>query len=208
MLTKNYQLEIEGNKLFFKTSSFKAEKTSVLHPGVYTREFSSMLFASAACIASYMMTDIISGRSPVVRYAMLIIIFVASFVGADKFIFKERYLEVVFDKTDKTVYMTRSGLPAKKSEKIPFANIKSVELGSRKFVPENVDGINFVQKISAQHGSAIPGLSETEEFITLSLKLKDGSERMLYAARINGGKIDGEPEMPVREIRNFLGNIA
>lgn len=208
MLTKNYQLAIESNKLIFKTSSFKAEKASVLHPGVYTKEFSSMLLASAACIASYMMTDIISSRSPVVRYAILIIIFAASFVGANKFIFKERYLEVVFDKTDKTAFMTRSGLLAKKNEKIPFANIKSVELGSRQFIPENLDGINFVQKISAQHGSAIPGLSETEEFITLSLQLTDGSERMLYAARINGGKIDGEPQVPVMEIRNFLENIV
>lgn len=208
MLTKNYQLEIENNKLIFKSSSFKAEKTSVLHPGVYTREFSSMLFASAACIASYMMTDIISSRSPFVRYAVLIIIFIASFIGANKYIFKERYLQAVFDRTDKTAYITRSGLLAKKSEKIPFADLNSVELGSRTFVPENVDGINFVQKISAQHGSAAPGLSETEEFITLSLKLKDGSERMLYAARIDGGKIDGEPVVPVMEIRNFLGNIS
>ncbi len=208
MLTKNYQLITENNKLVFKTSSFKAEKTSVLHPGVYTKEFSSMLFASAACIVSYMMTDIISGRSPVIRYAVLIIIFVASFLGANRYIFKERYLHVVFDRTDKTVYMARSGLLTKKSEKIPFANIKSVELGSKTFVPGNIDGINFVKKISAQHGSALPGMGEAEEYITLTLKLTDGSERVIYAAKINGGKINGEPEIPVREIRNFLKNMV
>ena len=201
MLTGNYQLEIENNKLIFKTSSFKAEKTSVLHSGVYTREFSSMLFASAAGIVSYMLTG---GRPQVVRYAVLLIIFVASFLGAGKYIFKERYLHVIFDRKDKTVYTEQSGLFTKKREKIPFANIKSVDPGSRKFVPENIDGINFVQKISAQHGSAVPGLGEAEEFITLSLILTDGSERMIYAARINGGEVDGEPEVPVREIRSFL----
>ncbi|MBI5665886.1 MAG: hypothetical protein HZC49_12500 [Nitrospirae bacterium] len=205
MLTQNYQLDIERDKLIFRTSLFKAEKTSVLHPGVYTKEFSSMLLASAACIASYML---MSGRSSVVRYAVLILIFIASFIGANKYIFKERYLQAVFNRADQTVYIDRSRLLVKKSEKVPFTDIKSVELGSRLFRPENVDGINFVQKISAQHGSAVPGLSETEEFITLSLKLKDGSERMLYAARTDGEKIEGEPEVPVREIRNFLGNTA
>lgn len=204
-MTKKYQLETEDDKLVFRTSFFKAEQTSVLHPGVYTREFSSLLFASAACIASYIM---LSGRSPIVRYAVLILIFIASFIGANKYIFKERVLQVVFDRSDKTVYMAQTGPLTRKSEKIPFADIKSVELGSRTFVPENVDGINFVQKISAQHGSAVPELGEVDEFITLSLKLQDGTERMIYAARLNGGKIDGEPEIPVREIRNFLGITA
>jgi len=205
VLTKNYQLEIEGDKLVFRTSLFKAEKSSVLHPGVYTKEFSSMLSASAAGLTAYMLTG---GRAPLIRYTAVIIIFIVSFIGANKYVFKERELQVIFDRKDKTVYMTQTGPLTRKSEKIPFSDIKSVEPGSRAFVPGNVDGINFVQKISAQHGSAIPGLSETEEFITLSLKLKDGSERMLYAARLDGGKIDGEPEMPVREIRNFLGNTA
>ncbi len=201
MVTSNYQLKIEGSTLVFKTSSFKAEKRSVLHAGVYTKEFSSMLFASAAALAAYMLTG---GRPPVLRYSILILIFAASFIGANKYIFKERELQVVFDRKDKTVHMIQSGLFTKKSEKIPFANVKSVELGSRQFIPENIDGIHFVQKISAQHGSAVPGLGEAEEFITLSLLLTDGTERMIYAARLNGGKIDGEPDVPVAEIRNFL----
>lgn len=201
MVSNNYKIKIEGDKLVFITSSFKAERSSVLHSGVYTNEFSSMLLASAAAMAAYMLTV---SRQPVVRYTVLIIIFAVSFIGANKYIFKERELQVVFDRKDKTVHMIQSGLFTKKREDIPFANIKSVDIGSRQFVPENIDGINFVQKISAQHGSAVPGLGEAEEFITLSLKLTDGSERIIYAARIYGGEIDGEPEIPVREIRNFL----
>ncbi len=64
--------------------------------------------------------------------------------------------------------------------------------------------IKFVQKISAQHGSAMPELSEEEEFITLSFSLADGSDRVIYAGKIDGGKVDGEPSIPVNEIRNFL----
>ena len=50
----------------------------------------------------------------------------------------------------------------------------------------------------------MPGLSETEEFITLSLRLTDGTERMIFAAKIESGKVDGEPEIPLREIKEFL----
>jgi Ca2+/Na+ antiporter len=203
---KKYQMKVDQDKLVFITSSFKAEKTSVLHPGVYTKEFASMLFASATCIFAYISTDLASIKSAIMRYIILIVIFVVAFLGANKYIFKERYLEADFNKSDKTVNIVRSGLITKKSEKIPFARIKSVDLGIKKFVPENIDGIDFVQKISAQHGSAIPGLSDIEEFITLSLSLTDGSERIIFAAKINGGRVDGEPEIPVKEIRSFLEN--
>ncbi|GBD95861.1 MAG TPA: hypothetical protein ENG83_00640 [Nitrospirae bacterium] len=199
MTAKDYQLKTENNRLIFRTSSFKAEKSSVLHPGVYTREFSSTLFASAVCILAYMSTGLPGIKPAIVRYIILIFIFVIALLAAIKYIFKERYLEVDFDRSDKSVNIVRPGIIGKKIEKIHFDDIKSVDLGNKKFVPENIDGIKFVQKISAQHGSAMPGLGDTEEFITLSLKLKDGSEKIIYA-----GKVDEEPEIPVNEIRSFL----
>ena len=199
MVEKDYQLKTENNRLIFRTSSFKAEKSSVLPSGVYSKEFSSMLLASALSTLAYMFAGIMNIKSAVVRYSSLLLLFIAAFLGSNKYIFKESYLEADFDRSSETVTIVRSGIIIKKSEEIPFANIKSVDLGTRKFVPENVDGIKFVQKISAQHGSALPGLSDIEEFITLSLCLKDGSERIIYA-----GKIDVEPEIPVNEIRSFL----
>ncbi len=199
-----YQLQRVNNTLIFRTSSFKAEKTSVLHSGVYTREFASMMLASGLCITTYMVFDFLSTVTAIVRYMTLILIFVAVFLGANKFIFKEHYLEAVFSRPDKMITIIRSGLLFKKSEKIPFSNVQSVDAGSTQYVPENLDGIDFVQKISAQHGSAVPGLSETEEFVTLSLRLTDGSEIILYAAKIHSGKVDGEPDIPLTEIKNFL----
>jgi hypothetical protein len=79
-------------------------------------------------------------------------------------------------------------------------HISSIEVGSIKYVPENIDGIDFVQRISLQHGSAVPGLGNEEEYITLLLKLTDGSERIIYA-----GRSEEEPELPITEMRNFLG---
>ncbi len=199
-----FQLKINNNSLTFRTSSFKAEKTSVLHSGVYTREFSSMLFASAACVLFYLMTGLIHSKTPLMRYFILVTLFVITFLGANRYIFNERYLEAFFDRTAKTITIERSGLIIKRKEKIPFSNLTSVEIDTKKYTPVNVDGIDFVQKISAQHGSPVPGLSEAEEFVTLVLRLNDGTDRVIYAAKIDGGKVDGEPEIPLGEIKNFL----
>ena len=86
-----------------------------------------------------------------------------------------------------------------KKEVIPFGDIGSVEMGSTRYDPVNIDGIHFVQKISAQHGSAVPGLSESEEFVTLSIRKTDGSEKTIFA-----GKIEDEPDIPLNEIKDFM----
>ncbi len=208
MNTKNYKLKTENNRLIFTTSSFKAEKTSVLHSGVYSREFSSILFASAACIVTYILTQSMSKELVVIRYIILVSVLIIAFLGSKKLIFKERYLEAHFNRSEKKVNIIRSGILTKKIETIPFANIKSVDLGSKKFVPENIDGINFVKRISLQHGSSVPGLGDIEEYITLSLRLTDGSERIIYAGKIEVGKINGEPYIPLKEIRSFLRNSS
>ena len=163
-----------------------------------------MLFASAVSVFAHMAISSINVNTAIFRYLIIVFLFVVSFLGAHKFIFKEKHIEVILDKPEKKAIITRYGIIIKKTETIPFADIKSVELGSRKFVPENIDGIEFVQRISAQHGSAMPELTDVEEFITLSLKLTDGSERIIYAGKIDGGKINGEPSVPLNEIKSFL----
>ena len=47
----------------------------------------------------------------------------------------------------------------------------------------------------------MPGLGEEKDFVTLLLKLTDGTERTIYT-----GKIDNknEPSLPINEIRDFL----
>jgi hypothetical protein len=125
-----------------------------------------------------------------------------SFLGARGLIFKEHYLEAVFDKTAQMVTLTYPGLFPKK-EHIPFNTISSIEPGSKKYVPQNIDAINFVQKISIQHGSAVPGLGQEEEYITVYLKLNNNSHKIIFACRT-----DTEPELPLKEIRHFLGNTV
>ena len=200
-----YQMYTENNKLIFRTSSYRAEKTSVLHAGVYTKEFSSMLFASAAGVLAWLAINNLNKELKSAGYFLTFTLFIAVFLGSRKYIFKDNYLNVTFNRENRTIHIVRPALIGSKTEVLQFEKIRSVEIGSREFLPENIDGIDFVQKISAQHGSAVPELSEPEEFITLSLMLTDGSARVIYAAKVNGGKINGEPEIPVREIRQFLG---
>jgi len=204
MNTQYYDLKTEHNSLTFTTPFFKAEKMSVLHSGIYNKEFSSMLLSGAVCLFIYMMTEFMTHKLAVLRYILLLGILLITFIGGTKFIFKEKYLEAVFNKSDNSVTIKVPGMIfTHKTEKISFKNIASVELGTKVFAPQNIDGINFVQKISIQHGSAVPGLGEEEEFITVSLKLTDNSERILFA-----GRTDAEPEIPLKEIKSFLEHTA
>ncbi|MEF9427336.1 MAG: hypothetical protein L0956_09280, partial [Candidatus Mariimomonas ferrooxydans] len=203
MNNKKYQIKIEKDRLFFITTSFKAEQKSVLPKGIYTKEFASMLSASAACMFVYMVISFASDEIIFIHLLIIILTFIAAFLGSRKFLFKEKYMEVVFDRTDNTVRITLTGIIKATKEEIPLDNIKSIDVGSKKFTPENIDGINFVEKISLQHGSFVPGLRDEEEFITLSLKLNNGSERTIYSERIEG-KIGGEPELPLKEMSSFL----
>ena len=194
----SYDLKIMDNILTFTTASFKAEQTSVLPSGVYSKEFSSMLLASAMCVFVFMMTGFI--YSTAVGSAIFSLLFILFFYGSRKYIFYDKKLNVKFDSNDKIAMITRPGVILGKTEKLPFSSISSVVIGNRKFTPHNLDGIAFVEKISAQHGSYVPGLGEEEEFVTLSLKITDGTERIIFA-----GHVEDEPEIPLMKIRAHLG---
>jgi hypothetical protein len=197
---KKYNIHIVNNTLIFTTGAFRAEKTSVLPKGVYSREFSSMLSAAVICVIVYMLLPFIGDLSYAFRIAFLMGVYVIFFFGARKFLFNENELKAVFDKKSCLLEIITSRPLIKKRRTYSLNNIRSVEVGSKRFIPENIDGIKFVEKISAQHGSYVPGLDETEEFVTLSVKFKDGTEQIIFA-----GKIDDEPEIPLHEINNFLG---
>jgi hypothetical protein len=194
----SYELNIVDNILTFTTASFKAEKTSVLPSGVYSKEFSSMMLASALCTFVYMFTDFIN--STALRSAIFLLFFILFFFGTRKYIFYDKKLKVKFNNNANTVLITRPGIILSKTEELPFSKIRSVEIGNKIFTPDNPDGVAFVEKISAQHGSFVPGLGDEEEFVTLSLKLYDGTERVIFA-----GHVEDEPEIPLIKIRAHLG---
>ena len=193
-----YELKTIDNTFIFTTASFKAEQTSVLPSGVYSKEFSSMLLASALCTFIYMFTDFVN--STAIRSAIFLSLFIIFFYGSRKYVFYDKKLKAEFNNNSKSVLITRPGIILNKTEELPFGSIRSVEIGNKKFTPDNPDGVAFVEKISAQHGSYVPGLGEEEEFVTLSLLLTDGTERVIFA-----GHVEDEPEIPLNKIRACLG---
>jgi len=197
-----YRLSIEKERLIFMTSSYRAEKESVLHKGIYSLELASMLSSATITGILYIYIAFNYGITTF-HYLLLLIIFVFGFIGLRASLFREKKLRLILDRGRRMATIIRPGILFNRREVIAFDQIDSVHVGTRRIVPENIDGIEFVERISRQHGSAVPGLGEEVEFITLNLRLKDGSERLIYARKITS-RVGEEPEIPLREIREFL----
>jgi hypothetical protein len=120
-------------------------------------------------------------RLQVLFNIVFIVVFVGGFPLIRTFIFRERYLEAVFDPAAGKVEIFIAGVTRRKKESIALADIGQVLIESRKQKIENPDGVEFVEKISLQHGMAIPGFGEETVRYLLKLKLADGSYRTIYA---------------------------
>jgi hypothetical protein len=199
---KGYSLEENDNILVFTTASFRAEKSSVLHSGIYNYEFSSILSASFVCGIVYVLAAV-KYRVSLDLLLVIVVLFITVFVLFRRFVFRDKSLKVVFDRSERSLKIYRPFIIGCRSEELSFEDIASVEVGSKSIALENLDAVRFVQKISLQHGSEVPGLGDEEEFVTLSLKLRDATERLIYAGKVEGN-IEGEPEMPLKEIQDFL----
>jgi hypothetical protein len=197
---KPYSIIIETNKLCFRTSSFKADKESMLHKEIYNYELASMLSAVILSGTIYAIMAF-NFQDTIIHYLVGAISFIIAFVSFRSYIFRDRDLEIVFNKTKRLARLSRPRFIGMKTEEISFSSIKAVEVGYSQILPENIDGIEFVQKISAQHGSPLPGLGEKKEFVTLLLKLTDGTERIIYTGKVEN---INEPSLPLNEIRAFL----
>lgn len=175
----NYKIDIKNNVLIFKTSFFSAEKGSVLHSGIYNKEFTSALASmSIAVIVSAIL--IMHFGKTIFFYIISIIILIVSFPLFRKFVFKEKYLEAIFNSSTKKAEIYMTGIARKKNAEIAFDNIKNIVIEKKKTGLENPDGVKFVKKISLQHGTVIPGFGEEKIFFLLKLKLSDGSDRIIY----------------------------
>jgi hypothetical protein len=195
-----YSITVKTDMLCFRTSSYEADKESMLHKGIYNYELASMSSAMMLSGAIYAIMAF-NFNVTIFHYIASVLIFIIAFISFRKFIFRERYLEIVLNKTKEVATLRQSRFIGMRTKEIPFSSIESVEAGSRQVLPVNIDGIKFVQKISAQHGSPVPGLEEEKEFVTLLLKLTDGTERVLYTGKIEN---ISEPSLPLVEIRAFL----
>jgi hypothetical protein len=176
---RRYSIRRTGSVLIFKTPSFSDETASILHSGIYNREFSSVLASLAFAGFVYLMLETHFEKT-VLFNIVFIVVFVGGFPLFRTFVFRERYMETVFDTATGKAEIFLSGMRRRKKESIGLADIGQVLIESRKQKVENPDGVEFVEKISLQHGVAIPGFGEETVRYLLKLKLTDGSYRTIY----------------------------
>jgi membrane protein YdbS with pleckstrin-like domain len=180
--TGSYSLSKDEEKLVFRTANFIAGRGSVLHSGVYNREFSSWLASFTFAGVSYFFLVMSFGKE-MAFYAIFMVLFIGTFPLFRKFVFREQFLETVLYRTEAKAVIIRHGIRKKVLETIPMADITGLRIDTQKTEIVNRDGVEFVQKISAQHNTVIPGFGEETIFFCLKLRRADGTDRTIFAER-------------------------
>ena len=172
----------DATRLVFRTTSFVADRGSVLHSGIYNREFSSVLASFALAGIAYFLLVTGFGKKAVF-YAVFLVLFIGTFPLLRIYVFRERYREAVFDRAAATVEISRFWMRRKVLLNKPLKSISGIRIDTTKTEIVNRDGVEFVEKISAQHGTVIPGFGEEATFYSLKLGFTDGTESTLFADR-------------------------
>ncbi len=177
---KGYALSRTGQVLVFSTSLFSAERESVLHKGIYSKDFASALTSLSVAGLVYAMLAL-NFRRTIFFHVVFAIIFIGGYPIFRTLVFRDRLLEALFDRARGLAEISVTGLLRRQSESLPLSAVKNVLIETKKIGIENPDAVEFVEKISAQHGTVIPGFGEERTFFMLKLKLADGTDRMIYA---------------------------
>ena len=177
---QNFTIEKKDDCLIFRTSHFRSDQGSVLHSGIYNREFSSMLASMAAAGLTYPLLETML-KGPILFYAALFCVVTLSFPLFMRYVFKEKFLTTVFDQGAGIAEIFLDGFFRKRTDSIPLQNIRNILIEKKTPVIENPDGVEFVKKISLQHHTVIPGFGDEEPLFLLKLALADGTDRILYS---------------------------
>lgn len=180
-MTDSYQMDIKDNMLVFRTSSFKAEKGSVLHSGIYNRELSSTLAAGALVMLLGFFFSV-RFKITAVHFIVALLLFVIFFIVFRTYIFLETVLCVAVDKKNGNIDIALERIFGKKRITSPLSELDNIRQGYLAVTPENPDGIRLVEQVALQHGTVIPGFGKTSEFYTVELEFKDGRRFTIFSS--------------------------
>jgi len=170
----------EEDRLIFTTPAYKVGPDSVLHSGIYNREFSSML-ASAAVAGIIYVIAAMNSRNTLINSMVFVLFFAAGILFFRKFIFRESLMKVVFDAGSGEAKVYTTWITERLRETIAIDRIREIRIERIRHEVENPDAVQFIEKISAQHGTVIPGFGREKVLFLLKLFLDDGSERTIYS---------------------------
>jgi hypothetical protein len=195
---KNYSVIKEEKKLTLRTPAYRTEIESLLHSGIYNREFSSVL-AAAVVAGTVFVIAAMNTETALVQWLASLIVFTVAFPLFRAFVFKEVVMEIIFDRVGGQAEVSVIRIRKRLKEVVPLSSIKDIFIESRKRKPENPDAVEFVEKISLQHGTVIPGFGKETVIFFLKLLLRDGSERIIFSDERMQDVIDAHDE-----IKEFL----
>ncbi len=197
-MTDKYQIDIKDDMLIFRTSSFRAEKGSVLHSGIYNRELASSLAAGALVMllgfffaASFKITT--------VHFVVALLLFVIFFIVFRTYIFLETVLCVVVDKKNGNIDIALERIFGKRRITSPLSELGNIRQDYLVVTPENPDGIKLVEQVALQHGTVIPGFGKTAEFYTVETEFKNGKRIVVFSS-----EKPAEAENIAMQFRNFI----
>lgn len=172
MKERPYQLDIGKDRLVLRTTSFRAEKGSVLHEGIYNREFVSSLAAAAVGGMVVFLLAVFFGHGAM-NYVIGGGVFIVVFPLFRKFLFWEPFLLTGIDRARGEVTVTlRKPLVGGVIRK-PLDHLKDIKVHHTREEIPNPDAVEFVERISLQHGTVTPGLGEAKEFYSVNLVFED-----------------------------------
>lgn len=195
-----YSIEKKGTTIVLKTTSFKAERGSVLHSGIFNRELASSLAAGAVIVilsfffARYFKITAIYLIAVALSFPALFIIFRI-------YIFRNAVLETVFNKERRTVTISLKRMLGGKVKSYSLDELSGIRLDHISMQPENIDAVQFVERIAVQHGTVIPGFGKTEDFYTVELDF--GREKpVIFSVRERQGA-----ETVIAELKSSLNGL-
>lgn len=176
-----YKINMNDDILKFETTSFKAEKGSVLHSGIYNRELSSALSAGAIIM---ILGFFFVNRSDITffHWILALLIFLILFIFFRTYVFLEPLLCVLIDKKNSLIDLSVKRLLGKKQIHLPLSELHGIRQDYVAVVPENPDGIRLVEQVALQHGTIIPGFGKTAEFYTVELEFRDGKRFIIFSS--------------------------
>ncbi len=192
-----YSLHISGDRVVLRTTSFRAERGSVLHSGIYSRELAASLF-SGAVVTVLLFVFALWQRPSTVHFVVAALVFAVLVPLSRFYIFKEPELNSIFDPGADMIKITLRAPLKRRSIIKQMSQLRAIRVQHQRYEVENPDGVEFVKKIALQHGQVMPEFGRPEEFYSLVLEFEDEGISVLTL------KDPAEVNSVVEKLKRFL----
>ncbi len=192
-----YSLQVSEDRVVLRTTSFRAERASVLHSGIYSRELAASLL-SGAVVVLFLFLVALWHRPTVGHFIIAALAFAVLVPVTRYYIFREPELITVFDPGADVVRITLRAPLKRHSVVKTMSRLKGMKVVHHRFEVENPDGVEFVKKIALQHGQVMPDFGKPQQLYSLVLEFEDGTYEILTR------KDRAEIEQVLVKLRYFL----